>query len=281
MMDVWSTLPGRPASRRSPWRVGVTVAWLTVVPVLAVLLPASEAAAQIVNVQALFDEATAPMGLSGSADLSLDWRTGSTNLIATRLLASAQWRTPEHMVLAVARGEYNFARDELLVSRFLEHLRYRYKLLDWLSVETFAQHELDAFRRLRVRALVGVGPRFTLWSTEQASFVLGAALMGEYEQLRRDGEVDAGAERLDPRLSSYMLARVKLAENMNLVETVYAQPRLTKVADLRLLNETLLVVTPNARFTCSFGFVVTYDAEPPATVSPLDTQLRTALGVKF
>jgi len=276
MMDERKRLSARSAGGHRPSR-----SWVLLLVVMGVLAPGREAAAQIVNVQALFDEATAPMGLSGGVDLSLDWRTGSTNLIATRVLASGQWRTPTHTVLAVGRGEYNFAKDELLVSRFLEHLRYRYRLSDWLSVEAFAQHELDAFRRLLARALVGAGPRFTLWSTEEASLVFGAALMGEYEQLRRDGEVDAGTERLDPRLSSYALGRVKLAQNMSLVETLYVQPRLTRLADLRILNETLLVVTPNARFTFSLGFIITYDAEPPATVSPLDTQLRTALGVKF
>ncbi len=276
MMDVWKRLLARWAGGALGGGWGVVLA-----AVVGVLVPAPEAAAQIVNVQALFDEATAPMGFSGTADLSLDWRTGSTNLIATRLLASAQLRTPPHTVLVVARGEYNFARDELLVSRFLEHVRYRYRLLPWLAAEAFAQHELDAFRRLRARALVGAGPRFTLFSQDEASLVFGVALMGEYEQLRRDGEVDAGQERLDPRLSSYMLGRVKLAQNMSLVETMYVQPRLTSVRDLRILNETLLVVTPNARFTFSMGFIAAYDAEPPATVSRLDTQLRTSLGVKF
>jgi len=48
-----------------------------------------------------------------------------------------------------------------------------------------------------------------------------------------------------------------------------------------VLNETLLLVEPNKRFTFSLGFVLTYDADPPATVSRFDTQLRSAIGVKF
>ncbi|MFY0526294.1 DUF481 domain-containing protein [Archangium gephyra] len=105
--------------------------------------------------------------------------------------------------------------------------------------------------------------------------------MLEYEQLRNDGEPDAGRERLDPRLSSYVMGRVKLMENMHLVETLYVQPRLTRFADVRVLNETMLTVEPNERFTFSMGFILTYDADPPATVSRFDTQLRSAMGVKF
>jgi putative salt-induced outer membrane protein YdiY len=160
-------------------------------------------------------------------------------------------------------------------------VRYRYRFTDWLQGETFVQHELDAFRRLRLRALVGAGPRFTLWSTDAGSLVLGVAAMLEYEQLRHDDLPDAGAQALDPRLSSYALGRLKLLENMSLVETLYVQPRLTRFSDVRVLNDTSLVIDINKRLTFGTGFILTYDAAPPATVSRFDTQLRSALGVKF
>ncbi len=54
--------------------------WLLVL----MLLVAPEVEAQIVNVQALFDEAASPLGLAGSAEVSLDWRTGSTEMVVAR-----------------------------------------------------------------------------------------------------------------------------------------------------------------------------------------------------
>ncbi|WNG54270.1 DUF481 domain-containing protein [Archangium gephyra] len=273
--DFISLIPGQASGRRVRcWTVGP---WLLAL----VLLTSVEAAAQIVNVQALFDEATSPMGVSGGAELSLDWRTGSTELLVVRGAVLGQWRADKHTLLGVVRGEYGYAQDTLITSKFLEHARYRYRFTEWLAGETFLQHEVDAFRRLRLRGLVGAGPRFTLWSTEAASLILGVAGMLEYEQLRNDGEPDAGQERLDPRLSSYVMGRVELMENMNLVETLYVQPRLTEWSDVRVLNETLLTVEPNERFIFSMGLVLTYDAAPPATVSRLDTQLRSSVGVKF
>jgi hypothetical protein len=255
--------------------------WAGLLFLLLGLLSPREASAQIVNVQALFDEATSPLGGSGGAELSLDWRTGSTDLLVVRGLVLGQWRSEKHTVLGVARGEYGYAQDTLIVSKVLEHVRYRYRFTDWLQGETFVQHELDAFRRLRLRALVGAGPRFTLWSSEGGSLVLGVAAMLEYEQLRHDELPDAGAERLDPRLSSYALGRLKLLENMSLVETLYVQPRLTLFSDVRVLNDTSLVIDVNKRLTFGMGFILTYDAAPPATVSRFDTQLRSTLGVKF
>jgi hypothetical protein len=248
---------------------------------MLVLLTSREAAAQIVNVQALFDDATAPLGLSGGAEASVDWRTGSTDLLVMRGLVLGQWRTEKHAVLGVARGEYGFAQEELIVSKLLEHLRYRYRFTEWVSGETFVQHEYDAFRRLQLRALVGAGPRFTPWSSDTARLVLGVSMMLEHERLRRDDEPDAGARSTDLRLSSYVIGRVRLMENISLVETVYVQPRLTKFSDVRLLNETLLAVEANKRVTFTTGFVLTYDAAPPATVSRMDTQLRTGIGVRF
>lgn len=275
-MEDWIPLSPRPASGRRA-RCRTPGLWLLVLG----LLMAPEAAAQIVNVQALFDEAASPPGLSGGAELSLDWRTGSTELLVARASVLGQWRTEKHTLLGVVRGEYGYAQDTLIVSKVLEHLRYRYHFTDWLEGETFVQHELDAFRRLRLRGLVGAGPRFTPWSSEAGSLIFGVAVMLEYEQLRNDGEPDAGQERLDPRLSSYVMGRVKLMENMHLVETLYVQPRLTRFSDVRVLNDTRLTVVPNERFTFSLGFVLTYDADPPATVSRFDTQLISAIGVKF
>jgi len=255
--------------------------WARLLVLVLGVLTSREAAAQIVNVQALFDEATAPPGLAGAVEASLDWRTGSTELLVARGMLLGQWHAERHTVLGVARGEYGFAGEKLIVSRILEHLRYRYRFLDWLSGETYVQHEYDAFRRLQLRALVGAGPRFTPWSSDTARLVLGVTMMLEHEQLRRDGEPDAGTRATDLRLSSYVLARVKLMENMSLVETLYVQPRLTGFSDVRLLNETLLAVEPNKRFTFTTGFLLTYDTAPPATVSRLDTQLRTGIAVKF
>jgi hypothetical protein len=255
--------------------------WVGLWVLCLVLLTSREASGQIVNVQALFDDATAPLGLSGGAEAAVDWRTGSTDLLVARALVMGQWRTEKHTVLGVARGEYGFAQEELIVSKVLEHLRYRYRFTEWLSGETFVQHEYDAFRRLQLRALVGAGPRFTPWSSDTVRLVLGASMMLEHERLRQDDEPDAGTRATDLRLSSYVLARVKLMENLSLVETLYVQPRLTRFSDVRLLNETLLAVDANKRITFTTGFVLTYDTAPPATVSRLDTQLRTGIGVKF
>ncbi|RKG55966.1 DUF481 domain-containing protein [Corallococcus sp. AB011P] len=248
--------------------------------VLVVLLHTSGAAAQIVNVQALFDEKAEP-GPAAAIELGGDWRTGSTELFSIRGSLVGQLRSERGVWLGVIRGEYSFASGERIVSQVLEHVRYRRWFTDVLSGEVFAQHEYNEFRRLQLRALLGAGPRFVLLNEDRLGFTFGVALMLEYERLRKDGEPDAGDRYMDPRVSSYLLGRVKLMENINLVETVYFQPRVTRPSDLRVLNETIFAVTPNPRVTVGIGFNLTYDSAPPATVPALDTQLRTTVGVKL
>ncbi|ATB45049.1 hypothetical protein MYMAC_000632 [Corallococcus macrosporus DSM 14697] len=243
-------------------------------------LHAATASAQIINVQALFDENMGP-GHSVAVDLGADWRTGSIDLFSLRGALLGQWRTEKHTWLGVVRGEYAFAAEEVIVSKVMEHVRYRYGFTERLSGEVFAQHEFDEFRRIQFRALLGAGPRVKVLTDKKATLVVGLALMLEHERIRRDAEPDAGKFRTDPRLSSYVLGRLEFMENVFLVQTLYAQPRVTNPADIRLLNDTIFEVKPNARLSVAIGFNLTFDNSPPLGVPKLDTQLRTSVGIRL
>lgn len=163
----------------------------------------------------------------------------------------------------------------------MEHVRYRYGFTERLSGEVFLQHEFDKFRRIQFRALLGAGPRVRVLTDKQATLVVGLALMLEHERIRRDSEPDAGEFRTDPRLSSYVLGRLEFMENVFLVQTLYAQPRVTNPADIRLLNDTIFEVKPNERLSVGIGFNLTFDNSPPLGVPKLDTQLRTSVGIRL
>lgn len=247
---------------------------------LAVLLAAPLARAQISNMQSLFPR-DAPEGLSGGVELSGDWRTGSVELLVARGLLLGQWRSGPHTLMAAVRGEYGFAGERRIISRVLEHVRYRHQLTSWLSAEALAQHEYDEFRRLQLRAITGAGVRFAPWDTEKVALFLGVTPLLEHERLSVDETLDSGLRRTVLRLSSYLLAQVELMENVSLVQSFYIQPRLDWLSNLRILNETQLAVRPNARLTFNIGFTLAYDSDAPINVPAMDTQLRTAVGVKF
>ena len=247
---------------------------------LVCVLAASSARAQIVNIQALFTD-EAKLGPSAGAELSADWRTGANDLFTVRGSVLGQYRTERRALLGVLRGEYGKSNGERILARTLEHLRLREQHTQRLATEVFAQHEYDGFRRLQLRALLGAGPRVHLFTSERLRITSGLALMLEHERLASDDEPDAGERTTDLRFSTYVLGGLALGENVTLVETFYAQPRAGRPDDLRLLNETSLVVKANRYVSLGVSFTAIYDSRPPATIPRSDTQLRTTLGLSL
>lgn len=245
------------------------------IPVLLGALTALPARAQIVNVQAKFSDAPQP-GLSGVAEASADWRTGNTEVLVLKAGLTGVYYHAPHLLLAMAKAEYGTTGDTPFLSRTFEHVRYRVEALEWVAGEVFVQHEYDAFRRLQLRALLGVGVRLQILDEKEAGLALGIAVMVEHEEI-----TDGGPPATDPRASTYALGRLRLAERVVLTETLYYQPKLTGFTDLRLLNQSALVVEATKSFSISFGLNLSWDTAPPEGVEPLDTQLKTALAFRF
>ncbi len=238
------------------------------------------ARAGIVNVQSILT-AEAEEGFSGAVSGSIDWRTGSTDLLLLSAAPVARYRQSDHLIIGIVRGELGRTDGQRIIARTFEHLRYRYQLRDWILAEVFTQHEYDDFRRLRLRALLGAGPKVDLFRGEHGGIGLGLAYMLEYEQLQDDDEVDAGRTDLAHRLSSYLVGTYDVDERLQLVETLYAQPRLTDASDLRLLSDSSLIVALSKAFSVTTTFSLSWDTETPASIVELETALKSAIAYTF
>lgn len=246
----------------------------------ALIAGAAPAAAEIQNVQsALATEP--PQGLSGSVNASADWRTGNVEFLFVSLAAAARFRVGNDLWIALANIDRKTSGEATIVERTFEHLRYRHILSERWLVEAFAQHEFDGVKRLRIRTLVGVGPRLELLHGKSYGVGLGVAYMFEFEQLQQDMEIDAGDTDLANRASSYLVGSYEVNDNFQLVGTFYVQPRLTDVNDYRLLDETSVVLKATDHISFSTTFVVAYDSRPPATIDSLDTALKSAISISF
>src|SRR4051812_26314360 len=116
------------------------------------MLGALVVAAQIFNVQPMLEKQGAP-GFSAAVEGALDWRTGNTTLTLLSGSAHAQWQRDPHLVFVTLHGELGLSRGSEVVSKDLEHARYRLRLSRLFAAEAFVQHDADAFRRLAVRAI--------------------------------------------------------------------------------------------------------------------------------
>jgi hypothetical protein len=246
----------------------------------ATVAGAAPAHAGIVNVQSVL-ATEAEEGLSGSITAGVDWRTGTIRLLGLSAAPVARYRAGDHLLIGIVRGEYRTFGDSKVVARTFEHLRYRYRLVPRVTAEVFAQHEYDEFRRIELRALAGAGPKFDLVHRPRTNLAWGLAYMLEHRRLRDDDQPDAGARRTQHRASSYLTGSYQVKDDLQLVETFYAQPVLTDPGDIRLLSESQLVVKLTDQLALTTSFVLAYDRRPPAGVKRLDTALTHTVGYSF
>jgi hypothetical protein len=250
-----------------------------VILVAALLSAASSARAQIFNVQPLLEKQAAP-GFSGAVEGALDWRTGNTTLTLLSGSAHGQWQRDPHLVFITVHGELGISLGAEVVSKDLEHARYRLRLSRLFAAEAFVQHDADAFRRLAVRAIGGAGLRLRLVDGRHVTLAVAAAYMLEYEKLAAGMFPDSGASTLDHRLSTYAVVAVR-ARWLMLAHTVYAQPRFDDFADVRMLGDSSLSLTVSKHLLVRFSVTLTLDTRPPAGVVPVDTDVKSTLAATF
>lgn len=245
-----------------------------VVLVLLAVAP-GVAHAQIVNVQGALAKPPESDGVNAQLEARVDWRAGNNPLLDLGGAANVLARHGRVLGLAIVRGEYGRGRDSTFKRKTFEHLRVRATLDCRWRMEAFVQHEMDAFRRLAVRALAGAGPALQILATPSASMLAGAAYLFEYERLDgREGAPDAGARGTAHRASIYITGTEKLGATTTLNQTVYVQPRLDAAGDIRLLGELSLTSKISERVAVNQAFVAAYDRRPPAGIERYDTQLR-------
>lgn len=238
------------------------------------LLPMA-AQARIINVESAASRKV-DEGFSAEFSGALRWSTGNTNISRGSATAGLLFLDGPHRIFFSGRAAYGYENGEVSVNEFFEHLRYRHRLTELFSAETFVQHEYDEFRRLQFRALFGLGPRIE-FVFRDFEIAVGTAWMLEVERFSDDGASDAGEEEINHRWSSYLSTGGELAEGIALTHTFYVQPRFDDFSDHRLLSESAAVLDVREWLAVKFAFTAAYDSRPPATVESLDTNFVTSL----
>lgn len=265
---------------------------VVLVVLLVVLGRGATAHAQIVNVQGALTNV--PEGITGTGEVKFDWREGNNALFDLSGTGTLRVNEGRLLALVLARGGYGESRGFVLTRKSFEHARTRIGLCDPTYVqqrrrepprklscrwkwEAFVQHEFDQFKRLTFRAIAGTGPAFQIFETDDHEFGLlaGAAYLFNYERLdTRPGTIDAGKTLNEHRASFYLTGKQQLSSHVTLIETVYAQPRLDELSDLRMLGEFTVQTKLQAHIALTNGITVAYDDRPPDGIVAYDTELR-------
>jgi hypothetical protein len=259
--------------------------WL-LISVIGVIGPISTAPraarAQIVNVQGALAKAPEKDGTGGQIEAKINWQEGNNPLLDLGGAGSVLVRRGSVLGLVLARGEYGTSRGLTFTKKSFEHVRTRVELDCRWRWEVFAQHEYDQFRRLSLRALVGTGPALQIVNDKAVAVLAGAAYLYEYERLdTRPGTLDAGERTVAHRGSLYVTGHEQPGAGVDIVETVYAQPRLDDPGDLRMLGELAVLTKLSSRVALKNSLNVAYDRTPPDGIKRYDTQLEIAVLVTF
>lgn len=255
--------------------------------VLSLVLLPCLASAQIVNVQSLAGKPVDP-GLSGNATLALDWQAGNTQILAGSAAVTNFYRMDANLLLLTVSGAYGVKgtpdgawAEEPYQQKIFEHLRFRHTLSPAWSLEAFGQHEYDRWRRLKFRALGGVGGRWDSDPWDGAHVGVGLAYMAQWEELLKPKPGDLTGVHLEHRASSYVTGALELTKAAAASLTTYLQPRLDDPADLRGLVEASLTVALTKRLQLKATYGLGYDLRPPQGVRGYDATTKVALGATW
>ena len=207
--------------------------------------------------------------------------SGNEDLFEVGVTARVDARRTPHYAFFAGESRYGVEGGEEFRDRTFGHLRYNYRLRSWLVAEAFTQLERDGFARLQLRTLAGGGLRVQYVDTKTLKVFQGTTPMYEHEALT-DDEVSRSPETISTvRWSNYVDARLRITESVQFSGTVYVQPRVDKVDDVRVLHQAALGVDVTEHVRLAAELDLRYDSRPPDTVESLDLALRNGLKVSF
>lgn len=292
-----------PSYLRTPGRLMAALA------LIAALLPAPPAAAQINTEDVIEDDAS---GFGGEFGLDLVLRSGNTDLWLLGTSVKLQYATPRAGDVPDAADEdppdvaiearvvdeeaweprtmyalvTNYERGESEGNTISEHgfvfanrIRMMSQRLGW---HLFAQHQFDDFILLDQRSLLGAGIRLVRRPTPWATIQFGTGYMLEYEDLSLPDDTPVDSTHYNHRMANFMVAEASLIEDrLNLVNTLYLQPRIDELDDYRVLDEAEIQVMITESVSLGLSGTFRYDSHPPPGIDSTDVGLVNRLRVQF
>jgi len=220
-------------------------------------------------------------GYSLIVEGTLTGDTGNTQGIQAGGGLGAGLASMPHLAFVYARADYSRFNGTTQVSKTFAHARYNYEFTEWLWGELFAQAQSDQFQRLKLRNLVGFGPRFRVLHADTFDVFVGSAYMLERDVI----DVAPGAaDRRDfliARWSNYVTAHWDVDPRVILASTMYVQPAFRDFSNVRLLSETLFTFKITKLLAASVAGTVRYDSAPPSGVKTTDAEIKNALSLTF
>lgn len=243
--------------------------------IIFMLIP-SISTAQLVNVEKSRKEAQP--GLQGHIDLNLMLTQNTRQIFEAGSSTLLQYSMNRHTILAINSIGFMRVEGNNLINNGFQHLRYNYTLGDGLTTaEIFTQHQYNSIRLMKRRFLLGGGPRFRIYESDDLGIYIAPLVM--YEQELLDEVEETKTDKFKGDL--YISLTYALDERINFSHTTYYQPDFAVIKEYRIASETGLEL----KFGDSFSFLVTYnllyDSAPPGDIPNLFYTLKNGIKYSF
>ncbi len=222
------------------------------------------------------------VGASGALAMELEAHSGNTDIKEFGVEGRLDYTRPSVTTFLLASTEFGWEQGQRFANEGLIHLRQGYRIRNRLLLEVFGQYNYDKTYLLDFRMLGGVGVRFRLFESRIVHLWQGTAYMLEYERL--------GGLPINPmhpvrttanRWSNYLAARFTVNNRLSSAWTVYVQPQLNAMGDVRVLSDANLEIDLGGPLVLVFSFSMRYDSRTPSGVKSVDTTLENTLAVTF
>jgi hypothetical protein len=215
-------------------------------------------------------------GASFTLEGTFDGRTGNTYGLSADGLIGGGFAVGPNRAFAFASADYTRLNGALSVDKSFAHVRYDYELRPDTWWEAFVQAQSDYFQLLKIRNLVGSGPRFAAYQDKQLGLFVGFAYMLERDVYDPPGAPEQ-TTNVYSRVSTYLSAAATLSDGIQAVTTTYFQPRVELLSDIRVESESGFVFKLTKVLATSITLTAHYDSNPLPGVLRTDTELKNTL----
>ncbi len=222
-----------------------------------VLLLTSNISAQIVNIESN-RYTTDTTGWKGNYEMSLALGKQKDKYFAFGNIAHVQYKSKKSLYLILGSIYIIKSDKEKLVNSGFFHFRYNYKIKNWLRWEAFTQVQYNKLIGLRMRFLVGTGPRFKVVQVEKFKTYIGTLYMLEYEINN-----DKTEKLLQGRFSTYLSFSFRPIKSVEIISTTYYQPLFSQLYDYRISTENAFNFKFHKNISFGLNFRLQYDTRPP------------------
>lgn len=208
-------------------------------------------------------------------------RVGNVNSVVTGGGVFAGGLVDRHLGFFRAEGNYEAYSWVPKVSKSFAHARYNYAIEPWIAGELFAQVQQNKFERLRLRTLYGIGPRFTMFHSDEIEVYIGTGYMLEYERIDVAPGASDAPTTWASRSTNYAAIAVKMEDSLRLTSATYFQPRFDAPSDFRVLSETSIAASFGKHLIAKVSAILRYDSAPPSNVRSADAEVQNSFGANF